>query len=102
MGTTNKLLHTALRKWTHSSRQAEAAVIVTYHHIVGENGLGLNRPISNDLDGMEYNVLWAEQYDKSDTDSKEEGENVYDEMVTHEQLQQMFSGESDDDEFWGF
>ena len=46
--------------------------------------------------------MWAEQYDKSDTDSKEEGENVYDEMVTHEQIQQMFSGESDDDEFFLF
>ena len=43
MGTTNKLLQTALRKRTHSSRQPEAAV-VTYRHTVGENGLGLNRP----------------------------------------------------------
>ena len=47
----------------HSSRQPEVAVI-TYRHIVGENGLGLNRPtiiiepvkkcsISNYLDGTE-------------------------------------------------
>jgi len=43
MGTTNKLLQTALRKLTHSSRQLEVAV-VAYHHTVGENGLGLNRP----------------------------------------------------------
>ena len=43
MGTTNKLLQTALKKWMHSSRQPEATV-VTYRHIVGENGLGLNRP----------------------------------------------------------
>ena len=43
MGTTNKLLQTALRKLTHSSRQPEAAV-VTYRHTPGENGLGLNRP----------------------------------------------------------
>jgi len=43
MGTTNKLLLTALRKRTHSSRQAEAAV-VTYRHTVGENDLVLNRP----------------------------------------------------------
>jgi len=42
MGTTNKLLQTALRKRTHSSRQPEAAVI-TYYHTVGENHLGLNR-----------------------------------------------------------
>jgi len=40
MGTTNKLLQTALRKQTHSSRQPEAA-IVTYLHTMGENGLAL-------------------------------------------------------------
>jgi len=43
MGTTNKLLQRALWKLTHSSRQPEAA-IVTYHHTVDENCLGLNRP----------------------------------------------------------
>ena len=43
MGTTNKLLQTALQKLTHRSRQPEASV-VTYCHTVGENGLGLNRP----------------------------------------------------------
>jgi len=41
MRTTNKLLQTALWDRMHSSRQSEAA-IVTYHHTVGENGLGLN------------------------------------------------------------
>ena len=54
--------------------------------------------ISNDLDGTEDNVLWDEQYDISDTDS--EGE--YYDMTTHKQIQQTFSEESDDDEFWGF
>ena len=43
MGNTNKLLQTALTKWTHSSRQPEVAV-VTYLHTVAENGLGLNWP----------------------------------------------------------
>ena len=43
MGTTNKLLQTALQKRTHSSRQPEAAV-VTHCHTVDENGLGLNQP----------------------------------------------------------
>jgi len=38
MGTTNKMLQTALSKRTLSSRQPEAAVI-TYRHTVGENGL---------------------------------------------------------------
>ena len=46
MGTTNKLLQTALWKRTHSSRQPEAAV-VTYHHTVGENGLGLHFGVLN-------------------------------------------------------
>jgi len=42
MRTTNKLLQTTLQKRMYSSRQPEAA-IVTYHHTVGENGLGFNR-----------------------------------------------------------
>jgi len=79
MGTTNKLLQTTLRKRTHTSRKPEE-VIITYHHTVGEDGLGFyqtaiitksfrSASISNDLDGMEDNVLWDEQHDKSDTDS---------------------------------
>jgi len=50
---------------------------------------------------MEDDVLWAEKFDKSDTDSEEESDDMYDETVTHEQ-QQIFSEESDDDEFCGF
>jgi len=46
--------------------------------------------------------LWAEQYDKSNTDSNEEGNDVYDDMMTHKQIQQMFIEENDDDEFLGF
>ena len=57
--------------------------------------------ISNDLGGTEDDVLWAEQNDKSDTDSEEEGDDMYDEMVIHEQIQQMFCEEADYDEFWG-
>ena len=57
-----------------------------YHHEITVT-------INNDLDGKEHDVLWAEQYDKSD---------MYDDMMTHEQIQQMFSEESDDDEFLGF
>jgi len=48
---------------------------------------------------MEDEVLWAEQYDKSDTDSDEEGDNMYDDIMTHKQIQHMFSEESDDDFF---
>jgi len=38
--------------------------------------------ISKDLDGMEDDVSWAEQYDKSDTDSDEEGDDMYDDTWT--------------------
>ena len=34
--------------------------------------------ISNDLDGTEDDVLWDERHDKSDTDSDEKGNNMYD------------------------
>ena len=43
MGTTNKLLQTALQKRTHSIKQPES-VIVTCRHTVGEDSLGFNRP----------------------------------------------------------
>jgi len=36
--------------------------------------------ISNYLDGMEADILWAEEYDKSDSD--EEGNNIYDDTQT--------------------
>ena len=69
--------------------------------MIGKNSLGLNRPrlhyqsfkkcfISNDLDGTEDDVLWTEQYDKSDTD------NMYNDTQTD------FSEEGDNNEFWGF
>ncbi|KAK2143665.1 hypothetical protein LSH36_823g01024 [Paralvinella palmiformis] len=54
--------------------------------------------ISNDLDGTEDDVLLAEQYDRSDTD--EEGDDMYDETVTHEQIQRMFMKRVDDDDFF--
>ena len=38
--------------------------------------------ISNDLDGTEDDVLSAEEYDKSDTDSDEEGVDMYDDRHT--------------------
>jgi len=42
--------------------------------------------------------LWDEQHDKSGTDSDEEGDDMYDDMMTHEQIQHMFNEDSDDDE----
>jgi len=89
-----------------SSRQPEAPV-VTSHLRVGENGLGFYHYkiiqkvfISNDLDGTEDDVLLDEQHVKSDSD--EEGNEIYDDMMTHKQIQQMFIQDSDDDEFLGF
>jgi len=91
MGTTNKLLHTALQKQSDSSRQPEAAV-VTCRRTVGKwpgrldptiiTKLFKKCSISNDLDTTESDVLWVEQYDKSDTDSDEEGEEMYDDTRT--------------------
>ena len=50
--------------------------------------------IINNLDGTEDDVL----YNKSDTDYDKEGNNIYNDMMTHEEIQQMFGEESDDDE----
>ena len=58
-----------------------------------------SRNALSDLDGTEDDVLWAEQHDKSNTDSDKEGNDIYDDMMTHEQI---FSEESDNDQFWGF
>jgi len=56
--------------------------------------------ISNDLDGTEDDELWDEHHNKSDTDK--ETDKMYDDMLTHEQIQQMFNEDSDDDKFLGF
>jgi len=92
MGTTNKLLQTALQKQTHSSRQLEVAVVTKSFKKCSE--------ISNDLDGMEDDILWDKQHEKFDSD--EEGNDMYDDTITHEQIQQMFNEDSDDDEFLSF
>ena len=44
--------------------------------------------------------MWDEHRNKSDSD--EEGDEMYDDMLTHEQIQQMFNEDSDGDEFLGF
>ena len=46
--------------------------------------------ISNDLDVTEDDVLWDEQHDKSDTDSDKEGDEMYDDMMTHEQIKHKY------------
>jgi len=35
--------------------------------------------------------MWGERHDKSDTDSNKEGDEMYDVMMTHKQIQQVFS-----------
>ena len=85
MGTFNKLLQTALQKGMHSSRQPEAAVITQWVKTPWNSidfaiiiKLFKKCSISNDLDDTEDDVLWTEQQDKSDTDSDEEGDKMYD------------------------
>ena len=43
---------------------------------------------------------WDEQHDKSDSD--EEGDDMYDDMMSYEQIQHMSDEDIDDDEFWSF
>jgi len=45
---------------------------------------------------MEDEVLWDEQHNKSDIDSIEEGDEMYNDMMIHQQIQQNFNEESDD------
>ena len=71
MGTTNKLLQTALWKWTHSSRQPEVAIVTKSFKECS---------IINNLDGTEGDILWDQQHDKSDSD--EEGDDMYDDTWT--------------------
>ena len=42
---------------------------------------------------MEDDVLWDEQHDKSNTVSDKNDDKMYDDMMTYEQIQQMFSEE---------
>jgi len=110
MATTNKLLQTALWKQTHSSRQPEEA-IVTYHHTVGENGLGLNQPwhyyqIVQEVlyqqlfrwHGKWYIVGWTAWQIWHWL-----GRRRWWHIWWHKkQIQQMFNEDSDDDEFLGW
>ncbi|KAK2146612.1 hypothetical protein LSH36_594g01017 [Paralvinella palmiformis] len=58
---TNKKSQQNLKKWL--------------TEILNRDGKNIKDP--NDLDGKEDDVLWAEQYDKSDTDFDEEGDDIY-------------------------
>ena len=88
MGTTINYEQTALQKQKHSCRQPEA-VIVTQHHTVGDDCLGFYRPRHH------YQIIqevlyhqsfrWCRRWcitDKSNTDSDEEGNKMYDDAQT--------------------
>jgi hypothetical protein len=97
MSTTNKIIQTALpviTQWVKTAWDSiDPAIIYKCFKKCS---------ISNDLDGTEDDELWDEHNDKYDTDSDEEGDKMYDDMLTHEQIQQMFNEDSDDDEYLGF
>jgi len=95
MGTTYKLLQTA---------------IITCSQTVGENSLGFYRPRHHYQIFQEFlyqhwlrwhknDVLMAEQYDKYNADYDDESDEMYHDMITH---QQMFSEKREDEEFLGF
>ena len=95
MSTTNKIIQTALpviTQWVKTAWDSiDPAIIYKCFKKCS---------ISNDLDGMEDDILWDKQHEKFDSD--EEGNDMYDDTITHEQIQQMFNEDSDDDEFLGF
>ena len=83
------------------------------HHTVGEDSLRFYQPaiinklfnkwsISSDLDGTEDDKLSPEQHDKSDTNSKEEGDEMYYDMMTHNRYNRSSAKSDDDDEFLCF
>ena len=77
MSTTNKIIQTALpviTQWVKTAWDSIDPAIISKSF--------KKCSISNDLDGMEDDVLWAEQHDKSNTDSDEGGDEMYDDAQT--------------------
>ena len=58
--------------------------------------------ITNELDGTEDDILWQDDRDAPCADSDNEGEEMYDDMLTTEQMIQMLEEEDSDEEFLGF
>ena len=55
-----------------------------------------------ELDGTEDDILWQDDRDAPCADSDNEGEEMYDDMLTTEQMIQMLEEEDSDEEFLGF
>ena len=58
--------------------------------------------ITNELDGTEDDILWQDDRDAPCADSDNEGEEMYDDMLTTDQMIQMLEEEDSDKEFLGF
>ena len=56
---------------TRKSNEIKSKMKISYAHAEIRTQVVVKYSISNDLDGTEDDVLWAKQYDKSDTDSEE-------------------------------
>ena len=57
--------------------------------------------ISNALDGTEDNLVWEEEEDLSQVEEEPDCD-VYDDRITPEQWQELFSESNDEEEFHGF
>ena len=58
--------------------------------------------ITNELDGTEDNILWQDDCGAPCADSGIEGEEMYDDMLTTDQIIQMLEEDDSDKEFLGF
>ena len=57
---------------------------------------------TNELEGTEDDILWQDDCDTPCTDSDIEGEEMYDDMLTTDQMIQMLEEDDSDQEFLGF
>ena len=58
--------------------------------------------ITNELDGTEDDILWQDDRDAPCADSDIEGEDMYDDMLTTDQITQMLEEDNSDKECLGF
>ena len=58
--------------------------------------------ITNELDGTEDDILWQDDHDAPCADSDIEGEEMYDDMLTTDQMIQMLEEDDSDNFFLGF
>ena len=60
------------------------------------------RSITNELDGTEDDILWQDDRNAPCADSDNEGEEMYDDMLTTDQMIQMLEEGDSDKFFLGF